>query len=394
VSSRREQLLAAADAAAPKYRDLALRLHAHPEIGLEEVQAAAWITEALEAEGFRVDRGVADMPTAFVASWGAPAARPVIALLAEYDALPELGHACGHNLIASAAALAGAAVIHTLSPEEAEVRVIGSPAEETYGGKVQLVAQGFFADVDAALMNHGFKAHLGARPSSGRKSVVIEFHGKAAHAAGGPEKAVNALDAMVLTFSGIGLMRQQLRDEARVHGIITHGGEAANIVPDYTRAECYVRSFDAAYLEQLEEHLKACARGAAEATGCRVEFSAVTLPMLPVKHNRVLEGRYEENVRAQGVEVGPEPPATAGAGSTDFGNVSQVLPGAHGYFRVSTGEVGAHTIEMAEASKSEEGLAGMVVGAKALALTALDLIEDPDLLARARAEFAAVEEGQ
>jgi metal-dependent amidase/aminoacylase/carboxypeptidase family protein len=236
-------------------------------------------------------------------------------------------------------------------------------------------------------MAHGYFLHVGARPSSGRKSVVIEFHGKSAHAAAAPEVATNALDAMILTFTGIGLMRQQLRDEARVHGIITHGGDAANIVPSYTRAECYVRSFDVDYLDQLEERLKACARGAAEATGCRVEFSAVTLPMMPVKHNRTIETRYEEHVRSLGEPVGPPEPV-GGAGSTDFGNVSQVVPGTHAYFRVSEERVASHTTEFAAVANTEGALHGMAVAAKAMALTALDAVDDPEFLAQVRREFA------
>jgi amidohydrolase len=388
MSERREKLLRAADGAAPKYRRLALTLYDHPEIGLEEVKAATWISEALEAEGFAVERGVADLPTAFVAKWGDPGARPVIAFLAEYDALPELGHACGHNLIAGAASLAGVAMTRILSPVEAQIRVIGCPAEETYAGKAQLVERGIFGDVDVALMNHGFYAHIGGRPASGRKSVVLEFRGKSAHAAGAPERGVNALDALLLTFNGIGLMRQQLRDDARVHGIITHGGDAANIIPDYTRGEFYVRSFDIEYLEELERRLIACARGAAEATGTDLKVSAATLTMLPVKHNTTLERRYEDKVRSLGGTVCEEPPA-GGAGSTDFGNISQLIPAVHAYFQVSEDRVGAHTVEFGLAAKSEQGLAGMVIGAKALALTALDLIDESDLLTRSRREFEA-----
>jgi amidohydrolase len=310
----------------------------------------------------------------------------VIAFLAEYDALPELGHACGHNLIAAAAALAGAATIRTIAPSEAQVRVIGCPAEETYAGKAQLVDRGLFGDVEAALMGHGYYQHIGGRPASGRKSVVVEFRGKSAHAAGAPETAVNALDAMILTFNGISLMRQQLREEARVHGIITHGGEAANIVPEYSRGEFYVRAFDPEYLEELERRLIACARGAAEATGTDLTVSAATLTMLPIKHNTTLERRYEDNARALGATVSEEPPR-GGAGSTDFGNVSQVVPGVHGYFQVSDARVGAHTVEFGLAAKSEPGLAGMALGAKAMALTALDLIDEPGLLQQVRHEF-------
>jgi amidohydrolase len=387
AAQRRQAVLEAADVAAPAFRELAMRLHAHPELGLEEHRAAAWIGETLEAAGFDIERGVADLPTAFVAMRGDTGARPTLAFLAEYDALPELGHACGHNLIASAAGLAAVALARAVAPGEAQVRVIGCPAEESFGGKAQLVERGLFADVDAAVMAHGYRHYLGARPATGRQSVVIEFYGRAAHAGAGPELGINALDAMILTFNAVGLMRQQLRDEARVHGIITHGGAAANIVPDYTRAEFYVRSSDGTYLEELARRLVAGARGAAEATGCRIEVSSAGLTMLPIRHNRTLIARYEAHVRSLGETLGPAS-AAQGGGSTDFGNVSQVVPGLHGYFKVGEGDdLRAHTPAFAEATQSEAGLAGMVTAAKALALTALDLVEDPGLLAAAHREF-------
>jgi amidohydrolase len=384
----RQAVLDAADAAAPTFRDLALRLHAHPELGLEEHHAARWIGETLEQAGFTLERGVADLPTAFVATRGAPGVHPVVAFLAEYDALPELGHACGHNLIASAAGLAAVALAGALAPADAQVRVIGCPAEESYGGKVQLVDRRLFQDVDVALMAHGYRCHLGSRPATGRQSVVIEFHGKAAHAGAGPELGINALDAMILTFGAVGLLRQQLRAEARVHGIITHGGTAANIIPDYTRAEFYVRSSDAAYLKELSHRLVACAQGAAAATGARLETSSASLTMLPVRNNSMLVARYEEHLQSLGAALGPASAATGG-GSTDFGNVSQAVPGLHAYFQVGAGEdLRAHTPAFAEATRSEAGLAGMVLAAKALALTALDLVDNPDMLTEARREFA------
>lgn len=383
----RASLVAQADRLAPLWKELALRIHANPEIGLEEVQASQWLTEALSEAGFAVERGVANLPTAFVASWGAPTSRPAGALLAEYDALPELGHACGHNLICTAACLAAVSLSQVLRTDRGRLLVIGCPAEESYGAKAQLIEGGGFEGVDVALMAHGFRMNLAARPASGRKSIVLEFFGKGAHAAAAPHLGINALDAMIQTFVGIGLLRQQLLPDERVHGIITHGGSAANIIPDYTRAELYVRSFDVPRLDALAEQVIACARGAGQATGARLEVSSAGLTMLPIRHNRALEERYAENVRFLGEEVG-ELPNEPGAGSTDFGNVSQILPAAHGYFKV-TDSARAHTPEFAEATCSEQGLAGMVIGAKALALTALDVINDPDLLQRAWSEFEA-----
>ncbi|MEW6753524.1 MAG: peptidase dimerization domain-containing protein [Candidatus Latescibacterota bacterium] len=264
------------------------------------------------------------------------------------------------------------------------IRIFGSRGPGAIGVSIQC------GGVDVALMAHGHSLHLGGRPAMGRKSVVVEYRGRSAHASSAPEQAVNALDAVVLLFSSVGLMRQQLRGEARVHGIITHGGEAANIIPEYTRAEFYVRSCDMAYLEELEERLLACARGAAQATGTTLEVSAAALTMLPVRRLALLESTYEDAVRRLGHAVGVARPEE-GTGSTDFGNVSQVVPALHAYFSVGPGEWRCHTHAFAEAARSPSGLEGMVVAAHAMALTALRLIHEPELLARVRAEFASAD---
>ncbi|HZO87587.1 MAG TPA: amidohydrolase [Chthonomonadaceae bacterium] len=388
LTEMKRLIVQAVDRHAVLWKELALKIHAHPEIGLAEEKASQWLCEALAKAGFAVERGVADLPTAFVASHGEIEARPAVAFLAEYDALPELGHACSHNLICTAACLAATALAETIGPEQARVCVIGCPAEESYGGKAQLVAHGIFKGIDIALMAHGYRMHLPARPASGRKSLIFEFYGKSAHAAAAPHKGINALDAMIQTFVGISLLRQQLRGDDRVHGIITHGGKAPNIIPDYTRAEFMVRAMDIGRLNELEQRVLACARGAAEATGAQLKVSSGGLDMLPIRHNRTLEGLYADNLRFLGEELGTVP-ADQGAGSTDFGNVSQVVPAAHGYFQITT-TAQAHTPEFAEVARSEAGLAGMVTAAKALALTALDSIEDPALLEKARSEFQAV----
>ena len=379
-----ERVIEASTRTARCWRGLAMRLHEKPEIGLKEHDAAQWLCEQLETEGFEIQREVAELPTAFVATRGSSGAPLCVGFLAEYDALPELGHACGHNLIAGVAGLAAVCCAEA-APDRARVLVVGCPAEESYGGKVQLVDKGVFESVDFALMAHGHRMYLPSRRASGRRSLVLEFHGRPAHAAAAPSYGINALDAMIQTFNAVAALRQQLPDEARVHGIITHGGTAANIIPDYTRAEMFVRSHDLEYLDQLEQRVRACARGAAEATGCTLEVSSMALPMQPVRHNPTLEQRYEHNVKLLGQTVG-DLPAEEGIGSTDFGNVSQVIPALHAYFKVAD-DVQLHTRQFAEAAATDAALDHMVVAAQALALTALDIIEDGDLATQARQDF-------
>lgn len=374
------------DRLAPAWRELAVRIHAHPELGLQEWQASAWLTEALAAEGFSVRRNIARLRTAFVAQAGNSSAKPSVAFLAEYDALPGLGHACGHNLICTAAGLAATALARTLPANRAHIQVIGCPAEEFYGGKAQLLQHGAFEGVDMALMAHGYFLALGARPTIARASLIFEFHGRPAHASTAPEQGANALDAMIQTFTAVGLLRQQLRPETRVHGIIAHGGAAANVIPDYTRGEFYVRSGSLTHLEELRKKVVACARAAALATGTRLKVSSEGYDFEPVRPNTSLARAYEDNLRFIGESVDTVAPGT-GTGSSDFGNLSRRLPALHGYFRVTREVKRPHSREFALACKSPEGLAGMVVGAKALALSAHDYITRPAFRREVRREF-------
>ena len=387
----RQEMLAAADRAAPAWKRIALEIHANPEIGHEERKAAAWLCGELERSGFRIRRGVADLPTAFVAEKGGAAGAPSVAFVAEYDALKGLGHACGHNLMGPAACLAGIALAAGVGGAEAaggeaRVLVIGTPAEEGPAGKIPMVEAGVFAGVDVALMAHASSRGLTGRNHLGCTDVVLEFRGQAAHASAWPDRGINALDAMILTFSGVGLMRQQLRDRSRVHGVITHGGHAANIVPDYTRAEFLVRSRDTAYMDELRQRLISCAEGAARATGASLAVS-VGKRVLPTRRIPALEESYAEHYRALGGEVCPEPDETSG--STDFGNLSNAVPAIHAYFRMADREIVSHSPEFAEASGTPRALDALVHAAKALALTGLDFITDPGMRERVRREFGA-----
>jgi metal-dependent amidase/aminoacylase/carboxypeptidase family protein len=264
--------------------------------------------------------------------------------------------------------------------------VVGSPAEESHGGKIDLLERGALAGIDFALMAHGGFVNLPNRDMLGRKNVTIEFFGKSSSAAIAPHLGLNALDAMIQTFSAVAMMRHQLRFGAKASGIITHGGEKAHLIPEYTRAEFLLRTPEAAYMEELEQRLLDCARGAALATGTRLAFRVSNRNYVAMKRNSSLEAAYADNLRFIGQEVHVFP-ADEPMGSTDFANVAHVIPGLHSYFKMVPREIQHHTPEYAEASRSPAGLAGMVAAAKAMALTGLDLAEDAELRERVRKDF-------
>jgi amidohydrolase len=385
VTNRRDTIIGVIDEIAAEWKEIALRIHGAPELGLKEEKASEWLAAALTRHGFTVKRNVAKLSTAFVGCAKRRKAGPAIAFLAEYDALPGLGHACSHNLIGAAACL-GAVGVASVTKDSAEIQVVGCPAEEFYGGKAHLLEHGIFRNVDVALMAHGYYLNLGMRPAIGRASVIFEFFGTPAHASTVPERGVNALDAMIQTFNNVAMLRQQVRAEARIHGIITHGGTAANVIPEYTRAEFYVRSKDPSYLRELEKKVTDCGKAGALATGTRVKVSSDGYRFDPIVPNVVLAQLFEDNLRAVGEKVDELPPE-AGYGSTDFGNVSQAVPALHGYFRIVEREVRPHSTEFAAACRTPRALEGMVSAAKALALTAYDLVESPARMGAARDEW-------
>jgi amidohydrolase len=375
VESRRDDLIRISDT-----------IHANPELGFEEFEASALLSGALEGSGFAVERGVAGMQTAFVATLHGRDDGPTLAFLAEYDALRGLGHACGHNIIGTAAVGAGLAMKAVLPELAGAVQVIGTPAEEGGGGKAIMVEAGVFDGVDAAMMIHPSGRNLLGRLGLTAYPVRIEFFGRAAHAAAKPDEGINALEAMFLTFSGINALRQHLRDDARIHGIITHGGQAANIVPDYTQAELIVRAADTPYATEVLEKVRACAEGAALATGARLEFR-LSGPRYDARWpNPKLVELFKENLIALGLEVelakGDER-----LGSSDIGNVSQVIPAIHPYIAIAPPDIGGHTVEFREAAASAAAHEALLNAAKALAMTAVDLLAVPAHLVEAKKAF-------
>ena len=383
------KVVQAVDRLADELEALSHRIHDTPELCFKEERAHAWLTELLETHGARVKRGVGSLPTAFRATIEGGGPGPTIAILAEYDALPGLGHACGHNVIATAGAGAGAALALALGrlPFAGRIQVIGTPAEEGGAGKVKLLEAGVFQGVEAAMMIHGRCGTQVWRPTLGIIKVKAEFHGKATHASSWPWRGVNALNAVIQLFVALDQMRQQLRPDARVHGIIVKGGEQPNIIPEYTRADFYLRALAKDYVKELLRRFTACAEGAAAATGCRVEVSPDSTIHEPLKPNRAMAALFERNLGLIGFPVDPDD-GEAGYGSTDCGNVSQALPTIHPYIRIAPDGVPGHSREFAEWARSPMARAGLVAGAKALALTALDLLASPEKLKEARDEFA------
>jgi amidohydrolase len=366
-----------------RLRDISLEIHDNPELGFKEVKASALLTNYLEKNGFAIERGICEIATAFRASYGK--GKPAIAILAEYDALPQLGHACGHNLIAGAAIGAAVAAKAAIDKYGGSVLVIGTPAEEFYGGKVIMAGRGAFDNIDIAMM-----VHPGAHDSATTQALAcitleVEFFGKAAHAATRPETGINALEAMLLSFAAINALRQHVLDKARIHGIITDGGEAPNVVPAHSAGSFLVRAEDNAYLEELKEKVLNCFVGGAIATGARLEYRWGKEVYAPLRNNLTLAELFRQNINSLGRDM-PLSGASR-VGSTDMGNVSQIVPGIHPTIAVAPETVVIHSPEFAEAAASEAGIKGMLDAAKALAMTVVDLTASPETVAKVKEEF-------
>jgi amidohydrolase len=363
--------------------ELSLRIHQNPEVAFEEVKASGWLTEYLEGNGFTVERGICQLSTAFKASYGT--GRPAVALLAEYDALPKIGHACGHNIIGTAAVGAAVAAKKAVDAAGGSVVVIGTPAEEAYGGKRLMAERGAFQDADAAMLVHPHGLDMASMQALACIRLDIEFFGKAVHAAGYPQKGINALEAMIQAFNGINSLRQHINERARIHGIITHGGEAPNIVPDYTAATFLVRAEWEPYLDELKEKVLNCFKAASLATGARLEYQWSSY-YAPLKCNFTLAELFSKNMESLGRSVSP--PMKRGLGSSDMGNVSVLVPAIHPMVAIAPVDVVAHSPEFAEAAASEAGNRGLIDGAKAIAMTVVDLIAQPEVMKKVKEEFA------
>jgi len=385
IDSLKERVVAEVDARRDELIRIADTIHANPEVAFEEFESAALLSRTLAENGFAVERGVADLETAFVATLRGQGGGPTVAFLAEYDALPGLGHACGHNLIGTSAVGAGLAMKAVLPELAGTILVVGTPAEEGGGGKVTMVDAGLFDGVDAALIVHPSGQNKTRSTSLTSYKISIEFYGQAAHAAARPDEGINALDALILTYNGINALRQHLRDDVRIHGVITHGGDAPNIVPDYTQAKFYVRAADIPYTLGVLDKVRACAEGAARATGARLEFKEYAPHYENMMPNPKLADLVEANMAALGIELTPIEDERMG--STDMGNVTQVVPGLHPSVAIGPEDMGGHTAEFCQAAGSPAGHESLIRAAKMMAMTAVDLLAVPANVTEVKTAF-------
>lgn len=373
----------------PRLLSLSRAIHAEPELRFAEHAAAGRLTAALAADGFAVETGVGGMATAFRATREFGTGGPTLAVFCEYDALPGLGHGCGHNIIASAGVGAAAATAALLAGQGAAGRlvVLGSPGEEGGGGKARLIEAGILDGIDAAVMTHPAGFDAVSRTNPGRLSLEAVFHGRASHAAAAPEGGRNALDAATLLLVAIGLLRQQVRADSRIHAKVAEGGQSINVIPERARVEVFVRSPDHDYLRgRLHEAVRDCARGAALATGTTSEFNEVAPAYDPVLPNPVLASLAAATFGALGRPLSPGTGWSGPAGSTDMGNVSRRLPALHPYICAAP-ETALHTREFERAAASASGDEAVLDGAALLATLLTALFTRPDLLGAARDAF-------
>lgn len=362
-------------------------IHDNPELGNQEFKAMDLLTRTLAENGFKVEKGIAGLETAFIATYEHNGGGPTIGFLAEYDALAKLGHGCGHSIIGTTAVGAGIALAKSLGDMPATVIVYGTPAEETTSGKLPMVAAGLFDRLDVALMTHP-----GDRTTVGQKTLALNlmdfvFEGKASHAAASPEKGISALDGVMMLFNGVEYLREHVRSDVRIHGIVTDGGAAANIVPEKASARFYVRGANRQYLDTVVERVHNVARGAALATGTK-------LTIKPIKQydNKINVSSLDQLVLKNAEVLGAKQilPPPESSGSTDFGSVTFRVPGSE--LRIAIVPVGTpgHSVEIVQAGNSPVGHEALIIATKALAATGYDLIADPKLLAEVKAEFQAI----
>jgi amidohydrolase len=360
-------------------------IHENPETAFQEHRSMAILSKAAEDAGFDVTRGVGGIETAFKATYAGNGDGPIIGLFAEYDALPELGHACGHNIIGASSTGAALAVRSVMDRLPGQIALYGTPAEEGGGGKIIMLKNGAFDGVDIAMLVHPSTRTMTRRSSLAASHIQFEFIGRPAHASSAPEHGINALDACIQTFNSVNALRQQLSSDIRIHGIITRGGDAVNIIPDYAAAEFMVRAPKLVKMQETAEKVIRCAESSAHAMGARIEISR-QLDYADMIPNLTLADLYAENITALGEEVVEALPHESRA-SSDMGNVSHVIPSIQPHIKIADEGVAGHTPEFREAAISTWGNEGLIKVAKALAMTTVDLLGNPEVVSRVKDEF-------
>lgn len=362
-------------------------LYHHPELGDEEYESMKRLVEYLRSHHFEVETGLVDRPTSFKAVYKSGKPGPTVAYLAEYDALPGVGHGCGHNLIGTMSVGAGVALSKRIDDIGGNVIVFGTPAEETNGAKVPMAKAGLFNDVDVAMMVHPSGESFESGSSLAMDAIQFEFFGQTSHAAASPEKGINALDGVIQLFNGVNALREHVKSDVRIHGIISDGGKAANVVPDKAVAQFYVRAEERSYLNEVVEKVKAVANGAATMTGTKLEISNYELSYDNMITNKALSNAFTNNLKAYSQY--PVHPKRGGSGSLDMGDVSHVVPSIHPYVGLNKADLIGHTKEFADQTITADGHEALISGVLSLAATGYDVITDETLLANIKEEFSA-----
>ena len=388
LDSLKKDVVSAVDAMRGELIELSHAIHGEPELALQEFKAAARLAHAIDRHGLGAKRETFGLKTSFAAEFGDSG--PNIGILSEYDALPGIGHACGHNIIATSGFGAAIALSKLGAKLPGRVRYLGTPAEERFGGKELMAREGAFERLDAAMMIHPSNLNLMTMPCIAIAEVEATYHGRAAHASAMPYRGLNALDAVITAYQSIAQLRQHIRNTERIHGIITEGGMAANIVPERAACRFYVRAADTHELAPLKARVQACFEAGALATGCRLELKWGDCDYLDLKTNWPMAEAFERNAATLGREFTPARSLPPGyAGSTDMGNVSHRVPSIHPMLSVAPPGVIIHNPEFTRWAASEKGDEAVIEGAKSLAMTALDVMADATLLKTVRNDFDA-----
>ncbi|WP_339227057.1 M20 family metallopeptidase [Oceanobacillus sp. FSL K6-2867] len=361
------------------------QLYENPELGDQEFESMKLLVEYLRSHNFEVETGIVDRPTAFRAEFSSEKPGPTVAFLAEYDALPGIGHGCGHNLIATMAVGAGVVLSKHVQEIGGKVVVLGTPAEETNGAKVPMAEQGTFDDIDVAMMVHPADVSSESGPMLAMDALQFDYTGKASHAAASPEEGINALDAVIQLFNGINALREHVSSDVRMHGIITEGGQAANVVPEKAVAQFYIRANERKVVDEVVQKVRNIADGAALMTGASVAISNYELSYDNMVTNNVLSDVFTKNLKAHSPH--PVYPAVAATGSADMGNVSQVVPAIHPFVGMNRPGLVFHTKEFADQTITKDGETAIADAVLSLAQTGYDIMTDQDLLSAIKTEF-------
>lgn len=383
ISALKALLAREVDARYDELKRLSRIIHDHPETAFNEKTAVKHLTSFLETADFTVGKGICKLPTAFKAVYGS--GEPVIAFLAEYDALPGVGHGCGHNLIGTASVAAAVAARVAADEYGGTIVVFGTPGEELYGGKSIMAERGAFTDVDFAMITHPGGGDQVMMSTLACETLSVEFFGKAAHAAGEPEKGINALEAMIQSFNALNSLRQHVPEKTRIHGVITDGGEAANVVPAHTAGTFIARSETDSLLDDLKKRVIACFQGAAKATGARLKYKWGE-HYAAMRSNGVMARLFKENLAAVGRSV-PLGSHNLQTFSTDVGNVSQLLPTIQPLVGIAPPDINLHSPAFSAVAATDAALDTLLDAARAMAMTAADILENPATAERIREEF-------